>query len=383
LIFEKQFHAIVSFGAVKEAVRLAKKYFRGKLLPSSAEELLKDALAEAARRGDKVLDVADVVRAAERKTNVPIHEAGAEEAQKLLNLEAVIHEHFIDQEEAVKAVANALREYRSGLSRKGGPIATFLFVGPTGVGKTELSKIISRIQFGSENAIVRFDMSEYQDKQSFFRFIGSPDGKVSGALTDAVLKKPYSLVLLDEFEKAYPDILDLFLPLFDEGRLTDNLERVVDFTNTIIIATSNAHSDIIVEALRKGESMTQIAEYLKRRLVEIFRPELLNRFSRVIVFRNLEPQELVKVAELNLADVIHALDEQAITLTFEPEAVKKIASLGYDPAFGARPLRQVIEEKIRSPLAQKILKKEIQRGMNVRVALRGEEFTFVASEARG
>ncbi len=381
LIFEKQFGVVVSFGAVKEAVRLAKKYFREKRLPSSAEELLKDALAEANRRGEKILDVATVVRAAERKTNVPIHEAGEEESKTLLNLEAIVRERFIDQEEAVAAVSNALREYRSGLSRKGGPIATFLFVGPTGVGKTELSKTIAKIQFGSEDAMIRFDMSEYQDKQSFFRFIGSPDGSVSGALTDAVLKKPYSLVLLDEFEKAHADILNLFLQVFDDGRLTDNLGRVADFENTIIIATSNAHSEFIKEEIERGQTVPAIAEILKKKLTDYFKPELLNRFSRIIAFTSLPPEALEAVARLNLDDFAGILREQGIKLLFDPAVVKKIAELGYEPAFGARPLRQVIADKLRSPLAEKILKKEIVRGMDVKVVLEGSSFAFVASEA--
>lgn len=378
---EEKTGIVVSFGAIKKSVGLAKKFLHTKFLPNSASELLKDGIAEAARRGEKILGPETIIRVAETKVNVPIHEASAAESETLLNLEDIIHERFVDQEEAVRAVARALREYRSGLSRPGGPIATFLFVGPTGVGKTELSKILAKLQFGSEKLMVRFDMSEYQDKQSFFRLIGSPDGKTSGALTDAVLAKPYSLVLLDEFEKAYPDILDVFLQVFDDGRLTDNLGRVVDFQNTIIVATSNAHSDIIVEALRHGQSMAQIDDYLKKKLVDIFRPELLNRFSRIIVFKNLEPPELIKIAELNLNDLAATLGTQGIELTYDPEVPRKIASLGYDPTFGARPLREVIEEKLRSPLAEKILRKEVVRGGRIRAVLKAGEVVFVSPNA--
>jgi len=171
-----------------------------------------------------------------------------------------------------------LREYRAGLSRKGGPIATFLFVGPTGVGKTELSKILAQIQFGSENNMIRFDMSQYQDKKSIFDFVGTPEGDKPGALTEAVRQKPFSLILLDEFEKAHPDLMNIFLSVFDDGRLTDNLGRVIDFTNTIIIATSNAHSDLIKERIEAGMPMEQIAAELKQKLTDYFRPELLNRF---------------------------------------------------------------------------------------------------------
>ncbi len=318
-----------------------------------------------------------MITSAEAKINIPMHEAGEAESKKLLNLEEIIHERIVGQDEAVKAVAEAIREYRSGLSRKGGPIASFLFVGPTGVGKTELAKTLAKIQFGSEKLMVRFDMTEYQDKQSFFRFIGSPDGHVSGALTDAILQKPYSLILLDEFEKAFPDILNLFLQVLDEGRLTDNLGRTVDFTNTIIIATSNAHSDIINEALNKGETMSDISEYLRRKLVDVFKPELLNRFSKIVIFKNLVPKDLEQVVALYVKEVAATLSEQGITLEFDTSVIHEFARLGYDPAFGARPLRRVIDEKLRSPLSKKILEKGITKGNRMKVVMKGDDIEFI------
>ncbi len=378
LILGKKEKVTVSFGAVKTAVAIAKKYFRSRFLPGSAEELLRAGLVRAARSGEKFLGPDGIIAAAEEKVNIPIHEAGEREAEALLNLEETIHKRLVDQEEAVQAVSNALREYRSGLSRAGGPIASFLFVGPTGVGKTELSKILAKIQFGSADAMIRFDMTEYQDKQSFFRFIGSPDGKISGALTNAVLQAPYSLILLDEFEKAYPDILNLFLQVLDDGRLTDNLGRVVDFEHTVIIATSNAHSDIINTALREGQSMADIAEYLKRKLTDVFRPELLNRFSKVVVFKDLSPADVRKIAEINLNDLAATLAGQGIRLAFSADVIAYVAKKGFDPAFGARPLRRVIEEKLRAPLAEKILKKEVARGGDVQAVMKGEEIEFIA-----
>jgi ATP-dependent Clp protease ATP-binding subunit ClpC len=381
LILERQSKILISFGAIKKAVKLAKKYFGNKFLPSSASELIKDALVEARRKGLKAIQPDLVIEVAEKKTKIPIHEATEKEAEQLLNLEEVIHERLIDQEEAVTAVANVLREYRSGLAKPGGPIAIFLFVGPTGVGKTELAKILATIQFGSKDAMIRFDMTEYQDKQSFFRLIGSPDGKVSGSLTEAVLEKPYSLILLDEFEKAFPDILNLFLQVFDDGRLTDNNGRLVDFQNTIIIATSNAHSDIINEALRQGQVMSQIGEYLKTKLTDVFKPELLNRFSKIVVFNNLSAENLYKVTLLNLKDFAKTLDDKGIVLEFSEEVVKKISKLGFEPAFGARPLQRVIAERLKAPLAQKMLNKEVVRGGRYTVVLKGEEeFNFVAAE---
>jgi len=392
VILENQYKTIISFGAIKQAVALAHKYFRQKLLPSSAEELLKEALADASQRGDlpasglsrrrwqagKILQADDIISIAERKTNIPIHQATKQEAEKLLNLEKIIHERLIDQEEAVKFVSQALREYRSGLSRKGGPIAVFLFVGPTGVGKTELAKILAKIQFGSENMMLRFDMSEYQDKQSIVRFIGSADGKIVGSLTESVIQKPYCLILLDEFEKAHLDILNLFLQVFDDGRLTDNLGRTIDFTNTIIIATSNAHSEFIKTHIEAATAFETISEELKKKLTDYFKPELLNRFSDIIVFKTLSPFDIESIAKLQLQDLSQTLSEvQGINLIFENDAIKKIAELGYNPVFGARPLRGVISEKIRSVLAEKILKGEVEKGANVKVALENEELKFV------
>lgn len=377
LVLEQQFGVTTSFGAVKKAVQIAKKYFRTKLLPSSAEDLLKEALADAQQNHRDAIGVSDIISIAERKINVPLRDATKDEAQTLLNLEDTIHKKFIDQDEAVKAVSRSLREYRSGLSRKGGPIAVFLFVGPTGVGKTELSKMLAEIQFGSREMMIRFDMTEYQDKQSAFRLIGSPDGQTRGTLTDAVLEKPYSLILLDEFEKANPDVLNLFLQVFDDGRLTDNLGRTVQFDNTIIIATSNAHSSYIKEETEKGTPMAQVAESLKRKLTDFFKPELLNRFSDVIVFKNLSKEDTKAIARLNLKDLATALSAaQAIDLTFDEGAVSAVAEQGYDPVFGARPLRNVISQKLRSVLAELILKGEIKKGDALTCVFENGQFVF-------
>ncbi|MDP3901476.1 MAG: ATP-dependent Clp protease ATP-binding subunit [bacterium] len=380
IILEKQYKIIISFAAIKNATRLARKYFRQKLLPASAEDLLKESLTNAVKRKDKILNGSDVVDVAQRKINIPLESASGGEAKRLLNLEGLIHERLIDQEAAVRAVARSLREYRSGLSRRGGPIATFLFVGPTGVGKTELSKILSKIQFGSSDAMIRFDMSEYQNKDSLRRFIGLPDGSIGGTLTDAILERPYSLILLDEFEKAHPDILNLFLQVFDDGRLTDSLGRTVDFQNTIIIATSNAHSNFIKDEIENGVDIKNISDNLKKKLTEIFRPELLNRFSGVIVFRNLLPEHIEAIARLHLKDLAKTVGEQGIGISFDESAIKQIAAIGYDPIFGARPLRNAISENLRSILAEKILGGEFVKGSQVRVVY-DREFKFIANNS--
>lgn len=381
ILVERKLKVEVGFGAIKMAVKLAKKYFRGgKYLPTSADELLKMAAAKAKDGGKKRVTADDVMSIVEARVNVPVKEVDKDETAKLLNFEKIVHEKFIDQEEAVKAVGDALRAYRSGLTRKGGPIASFLFVGPTGVGKTELAKLIAKIQFGSKEMMVRFDMTEYQDKQSFQRFIGSADGEVRGSLTDQILEKPYSIILLDEFEKAYPDILNIFLQVLDDGRLTDGMGRVVDFQNTIIVATSNAHSDIINEALNSGQSISEVAEYLKKKLTDVFKPELMNRFSKVVIFKDLEMKDLEAIAKLQLVELAETLAEQGINLSFDESIAPYIVRSGYDRAFGARPIRRAIEDKFRAGLAEKILRKEIYQGSDVRATIEADNLVFKLGE---
>lgn len=377
LVLEKKLKIKITFSALKKAVELAKKYFRERLLPSSADELLKQALNYAKENKIKLVDEKIIFKIAQERTNIPLQTLGSEEKQILLNLEEIIHQDFIDQEIAVKAVANALKQYRAGLKRQEGPIASFLFVGPTGVGKTELAKILTKVQFGSENEMIRFDMSEFQEKNSIVRFLGGIEGDVN-SLTNLVYDKPYSLILLDEFEKAHPDILNLFLQVFDDGRLTDILGRTVDFKNTIIIATSNAYSDFIKQSLEEGKLMEDISEEIKKKLTNIFRPELINRFSDIIVFRDLGFEEIILIAHLQLKKLAKNLKEvRNIEIKFNDLAVKKIAELGYDKIFGARPLRKVINDKIKSVLAEKILKDEIIKGDVIEVSFENNEFKFI------
>jgi ATP-dependent Clp protease ATP-binding subunit ClpC len=382
IILEVDYNITISLKAITESVKLARKYLREKMLPDSAYDLLKEAVVMVVEQKDKKVTPDHIIKLVETKARVPIHEAGVEEVEQLLHLEEIIHKKYIDQEEAVQAVAQSLREYRAGLTRKDGPIASFLFVGPTGVGKTELAKLLAEFQFGSDSLMLRYDMSEYQTKESIGQILGTANGEIRGGLTDAVREKPYALVLLDEFEKAHPDILNLFLQVFDDGRLTDALERTIDFRNTIIIATSNAHSDIINDALGKSETMEQISEYLKRRLVDVFKPELLNRFSRIIAFKNLSPNDIRAIAVIKLTEMQSRLqDEQGIGIEYDDEAVKKIAQVGFDPLFGARPLRKAIDDEFRGKLAELILKKELEHGDTVRISVENETFTFSVEKA--
>ncbi len=366
---ENEWRIIISYPAIRKTVELAYQFLRQKPLPRASLDLLQETLAEAHSRGDSVLTPEAVVSVVARKTNIPIAVAHGTEAKQLLDLETKIHERFIDQDEAVKAVAAALRQYRAGLARQKGPIATFLFVGPTGVGKTELSKALAELYFGSEAAMIRFDMSEYQDQKAVAQFIGSPDGAAGGAFVEAVKQKPFSLILLDEFEKANSQLIDIFLPIFDEGKITDTLSREIDFKNTIIICTSNANSQYIKEQIEQGKAVADFSGDLKRALVDYFKPELLNRFDGIIAFRQLGKDEIGKIVALNIRSLAkQVMDAHGIVLQVSDEALVRIAELGYDPVFGARPLRGVISTKIKDPLARRILDGSVRRNDTVRVA---------------
>ena len=368
VVLEREYKVTIAYAAIKLAVSLAKKYFNSKPLPASADDLLRETISYVSNKGDKVVNSDDVIAVAEARVHIPIHDVEMNEADKLLHFEELIHRRLVDQEEAVKAVSDAIRSYRSGLTKEGGPIGSFLFTGPTGVGKTELAKSLAEIQFGSDDIMTRFDMSEYQSAENVYRFIGSPDGKISGALTDAVREHPYSLILLDEFEKANPDILKLFLQVFDEGRLTDNLGRMVSFENTILIATSNAEAEFIKESLDAGYTVADIRDEVTKRLTGYFSPELLNRFSAVVMFRGLRREDIEKITRIHLISLQRQLKKaQGVDMVISGEVVALLAKLGYNPSFGARPLERVISEKLRGPLSEKILLGDIKRGMSLRV----------------
>jgi ATP-dependent Clp protease ATP-binding subunit ClpC len=374
---EAEHRVRVAFTAVREAVALAARYLRPKFLPGSAIEVLKEAVARAVQSGEKAVSGAQVAALVEEKVHVPLREASEDEAQALLNLEDIIHADLVGQDAAVTAVSQALREYRSGLKEGKGPIATFLFVGPTGVGKTELAKVVAKVQFGSADAIVRFDMSEFHDEGGVERFVGSADRRVPGLLTEAVRQHPYCLILLDEFEKAHPQLLNVFLPVFDEGRLTDGVGRDVDFRNTIIIATSNAKADLVEQALREGKSVASVAEYLKQKLSDVFRPELLNRFTNIVVFRNLEIGQLRQIVRRHLEEFAASVAAKGITLSFDETAVEQLAREGFDPLYGARPLVRTIENRIRAPLAELLLEKKVRQGSRVKAVVNGKDIDFV------
>jgi ATP-dependent Clp protease ATP-binding subunit ClpB len=323
------------------------------------------------------VDAEDIAEIVAKWTGIPVQRMLEGERAKLLHLEDRIHERLIDQEDAVKAVADAIRRSRAGLQDERKPIGSFVFLGSTGVGKTELAKALAEFLFNDENAVVRIDMSEYMEKFSVSRLIGAPPGYVGyeegGQLTEAIRRKPYSIVLLDEIEKAHPEVFNVLLQLLDEGRLTDSKGRTVNFKNTIVIMTSNLGSHLIQDKMEtlteenRDELMGELRVKLFEMLKQSIRPEFLNRIDEIIVFKPLTMSELGQIVELQLRQVQKLLADKNITLTFTAEAKSRLATIGYDPSYGARPLKRVIQKYVINTLSEKILAGEIGEGETVEI----------------
>ncbi|MBU2236031.1 ATP-dependent Clp protease ATP-binding subunit [Patescibacteria group bacterium] len=357
-----------SYDSIESAVKLSRQYIHDRYLPSKALDIIEEAAVYTRNnKGENAVVTRDeVATVLSEKTNVKVTRVTAEEETLLMNLENKIHERVIGQDEAVDMVAEALRRARAELRDENRPIANFLFVGPTGVGKTELAKTVADVYFGSEAKIIRLDMSEYQDMTSLARLIGAPPGykgaSSGGYLTEAVRSAPFSLLLLDELEKAHPNILDVFLQVMDDGRLTDGAGRTIDFTNLILIATSNAGTAEIQEGMRMGLTIDQISKQLNDEILKrSFKPEFLNRFDGVIVFKPLDFEQVVKIAKLELQKVATQLTKKGITLRADDEAIVELAQEGFNPEMGARPLRRVLQERVDSSLAKSMLSGKIGR----------------------
>ncbi len=353
-----------SYDALFQTVRLAGRFLHDQNMPESAISIMVEAAAYArGKRGDNQLVLAeDVASVISEKTGIPTTSISEDESAKLLRLEEAMHMQVIGQDEAVVMVANALRRSRAEIRSTKRPISNFLFLGPTGVGKTELAKTIANVYFGGEERMIRIDMSEFQDKSGIYRLIGQPGQQGTGLLTEAVRQQPFSLVLLDEMEKADPDVLTLFLQVFDDGRLTDSVGRVIDFTNTIIIATSNAGTQYVADEIAKGVDMKDIRDALIRgELKKYYRPEFLNRFDGIILFRQLKKEEIKKIASLMLKRVASDLEKRGVGLDVTEAALSSLSDVGFDPEFGARPMRRAIQEYVENPLAELVLSGKLER----------------------
>ncbi len=323
------------------------------------------------RASSPIVSAEDIAELVSMWTGVPVMQIAQEESQRLLKMEEELQAHIIGQGEAIQAISKAVRRARAGLKDPRRPIGSFIFLGPTGVGKTELTKALARFMFGSEDALIQLDMSEFMERHTVSRLVGAPPGYVgyeeAGQLTEALRRRPYSIVVFDEIEKAHPEAHNMLLQIMEEGHLSDARGRKVDFRNAIIVMTSNVGADMIKRqsslgfALKQDEQVGERLAYeeMRKKLMDslrrVFRPEFINRLDSVIVFRSLSKEDITKIVELELDKVARRLEEHSIVLSAQPQALEKLAELGFDPEMGARPLRRVIQQKVEDPLSDGLL----------------------------
>lgn len=364
---ENHHKILVSYEALHEAYRLSGRYDQDAAYPGKAIKLLGQSVPYSTH---SVVTAESVQKAIEQTRGVKASSAAPAEADSLLRLEDNIHRRMINQSHAVSVVANALRRARAGVTNPNRPIGSFLFLGPTGVGKTELAKSVAATYFGSETAMVRLDMSEYQQPDDVQRLLSTGTGaSEANSLLMAVRNQPFTVVLLDEIEKAHPNVLNLLLQLLDEGQLTDSAGKPASFKDCVIIATSNAGANTIRERIEKGETLESFAPQFTDQLIQSgqFKPELLNRFDEMVLFRPLTPEELGQVVQLMVGSVNKTLANQNITVELTPAAIAKIVEKGNDPRLGARPMRRTLQKAVEDTVAQKILRGQAQPGSHIRL----------------
>jgi ATP-dependent Clp protease ATP-binding subunit ClpB len=327
-----------------------------------------------------------IAQVVSRWTGIPVDRMLEGEKEKLLRMEQQIGKRVVGQNEAVKAVSTAVRRARAGLQDPHRPIGSFMFLGPTGVGKTELTKALAEFLFDDESALLRIDMSEYMEKHSVARLIGAPPGYVGyeegGALTEAVRRRPYQVVLFDEIEKAHPDVFNVLLQVLDDGRLTDGQGHTVDFRNTLIVMTSNLGAELLVNQ-PEGQDTDVVRDQVMAIVRASFRPEFLNRIDEIILFHRLQKSEMARIVDIQMARLAKLLEERKIKIVLEPDARDWLADKGWDPAYGARPLKRVIQKSLQDPLAELILAGRIKDGEKVVVAAgkQGLKFNGVLAAA--
>ena len=365
IAIESNHDSIITFKAIQSAYDLSERYVRTKAMPARAIDLLIDSMnyPEAG-----LITVNSVAKAVEIITNTKVSEASQEEKSQLINLEELIHQRMINQTRAVKVVSDALRRSRAGVRNTNRPVGSFLFLGPTGVGKTELTKALASVYFGKEEDINRLDMSEYQNKSDIKRLLAAPTQQDNGSgFLQKINQNPFSVVLLDEIEKAHPDILNLLLQMLDEGSITDMAGHKVSFKESIIICTSNAGANEIRQQIEMGKKLEDFESQFIDSLINsnIFKPELINRFDEVVLFRPLTKEELLQVAELIINGVNKELEAKKVSIKLTQDAMQYLVDLGYDPRLGARPMRRVVSRLVENLIAKRLLSGEITSGSSI------------------
>ncbi len=363
LFLERKYRKLIPFVSLKKIIYLSERYMENAPFPEKALDLLEEAVVHVNQQGGEILLPEHLEKIVSERTEVPVGDADEKEKATLLNLENLLHEKMIDQEEAVKAVSFALRRSRADIDTRKGLIGSFLFLGPTGVGKTQMGKVLAEVYFGDIKKTIRIDMSEFQNISDIYRLIGS--SKEEGVLTSKVREDPFSLILLDEIEKAHPDILNLFLQVLDEGHITDGSGRKVSFKNCIVIATSNAGYQVILDSFEKEEKdWKEVKEKIMKNLFQraVFRPEFVNRFDEVVLFKPLTKENLISIAGLQLEEMASNFKDKDINFIITDELREKIVDLSYDPVFGAREMQRAIQDNIGDVLASAILEEKVKRG---------------------
>lgn len=359
--FEKQYQIIITYPALRKVIDLCDKLIHERVMPDKAIDILNRTAAEISN-STKYLTAEDIAKEISQVTKIPVSAISEDESKKLLNIEDDLMKRVIGQNPAINQIGSALKRARAGIRNESKPIAGFLFVGTTGIGKTETAKALAQTYFGDIKSMIRLDMSEYQQVDSLSRLIGDPIKLSKGILTEAVRSKPFALILLDELEKAHPNILMIFLQVLDDGRLTDSVGKVIDFTNTIIIATSNVGTRKIQEVSERNGTFDEMRDAAMGEVRDKYAPEFLNRFSGIIVFKPLDMFSVKKIAELMLAKIKKLAEEKGINISFKPELIDELIKRGFDQKQGARPLARVIENSVESYLAVNILSNKFTRG---------------------
>lgn len=368
--FAQKYQLTIDSESMSQLVVLANRYITGSKQPGKTLKLIDEICAYAIHHGRTTLTINDSKVVLSERTGIPIDEINLSELERLQKLEQLLEERVKGQEHAIAKVSKVIRRSRSGLKDPKRPIGSFLFIGPSGVGKTFLAKTLSRVVYNDENALVRIDMSEFSESHNVQRLVGAPPGYVGyeegGQLTNPVWQRPYSLILLDEIEKAHPRVFDTFLQVIDEGRLTDGQGKTVDFNNTILIATSNIGLDVIIEKFSTGEHNILNPEFIHDELMPVllsyFRPEFINRFDEIIIFKPLAIEDLKNIARLEIEELNHRLQERSITIELSDETLQELAEQNYHPTFGARALKRAIRENIEDTVAHKLIFGEIEAG---------------------